>query len=100
VSVRLGDRGGAGAALGRALDRGGAAADARRDRPPVRPESAAWAFAAHWAADWLRRAQRLSPPPVRPISIVVGDACRDELDPDAPYLRTLELSRSAPGSTC
>ncbi|MGO9961183.1 MAG: hypothetical protein ACLP50_35280, partial [Solirubrobacteraceae bacterium] len=45
-------------------------------------ESAAWAFAAHWAADWLRRAQRLSPPPVRPISIVVGDACRDELDPD------------------
>jgi DNA-binding transcriptional MerR regulator len=54
-------------------------------------ESAAWAFAAHWAADWLRRAHRLSPPPVRPISIVVGDACRDELDPDAPYLRTLEL---------
>ena len=37
-------------------------------------ESAAWAFAAHWAADWLRRATRLSPPPVRPMSIVVGDA--------------------------
>jgi hypothetical protein len=55
------------------------------------PESAAWAFATHWASDWLRRAIRLSPPPVRPISIVVGDATRDEMDPDAPYLRALEL---------
>jgi hypothetical protein len=54
-------------------------------------DSAAWAFAAHWAADWLRRAQRLAPPPVRPISIVVGDASRDELDPDAPYIHALEL---------
>ncbi|MGA9860129.1 MAG: MerR family DNA-binding transcriptional regulator [Solirubrobacteraceae bacterium] len=54
-------------------------------------ESAAWAFAAHWGGDWLRRATRLSPPPVRPISIVVGDATRDELDPDAAYLRALEL---------
>ena len=54
-------------------------------------ESAAWAFATHWASDWLRRAIRLSPPPVRPISVVFGDATRDEMDPDAPYLRTLEL---------
>src|SRR3984893_13143438 len=54
-------------------------------------ESAPWAFAAHCASDWLRRAQRLAPPPVRPISIVVGDASRDELDPDAPYIRALEL---------
>ena len=54
-------------------------------------ESAAWAFAAHWGADWLRRAQRLAPPPVRPVSIVVGDASRDELDPDAPHIRALEL---------
>ncbi len=54
-------------------------------------ESAAWAFASHWGADWLRRAMRLAPPPVRPISIVVGDASRDELDPDAPYIRALEL---------
>jgi MerR family transcriptional regulator, light-induced transcriptional regulator len=54
-------------------------------------ESAAWAFAAHWAADWLRRAQRLAPPPVRPASIVVGDASRDELDQDAPYIRAFEL---------
>ena len=54
-------------------------------------ESAAWAFAAHWATDWLRRATRLTPPPVRPVSIVVGDASRDELDRDAPYIRALEL---------
>jgi MerR family transcriptional regulator, light-induced transcriptional regulator len=54
-------------------------------------ESAAWAFAAHWATDWLRRATRLAPPPVRPVSIVIGDASRDELDPDAPHIRALEL---------
>jgi DNA-binding transcriptional MerR regulator len=54
-------------------------------------ESAAWAFAAHWGADWLRRATRLAPPPVRPVSIVLGDASRDELDPDSPYIRALEL---------
>ena len=54
-------------------------------------ESAGWAFAAHWAADWLRRAHRLAPQPVRPASIVVGDASRDELDPDTPYIRAFEL---------
>jgi DNA-binding transcriptional MerR regulator len=54
-------------------------------------ESAAWAFAAHWGADWLRRATRLAPVPVRLTSIVIGDASRDELDPDAPYIRALEL---------
>jgi DNA-binding transcriptional MerR regulator len=54
-------------------------------------DSAAWAFAAHWASDWLRRATRLAPPPVRPVSILLGDASRDELDPDAPHLRAFEL---------
>ena len=54
-------------------------------------DSAAWAFAAHWATDWLTRATRLTPPPVRLVSIVVGDASRDELDRDAPYIRALEL---------
>ena len=54
-------------------------------------DSAAWAFAAHWGTDWLRRAQRLAPPPVREISIVIGDASRDELDTDAPHIRALEL---------
>jgi DNA-binding transcriptional MerR regulator len=54
-------------------------------------DSAAWAFAAHWGADWLRRATRLAPPPIRPVSIVLGDASRDELDLDAPHIRALEL---------
>jgi DNA-binding transcriptional MerR regulator len=54
-------------------------------------ESAPWAFSAHWGADWLRRATRLAPPPVRPVSIILGDASRDELDPDSPYIRAFEL---------
>jgi len=54
-------------------------------------ESAAWAFAADWAGDWLRRARRLAPRPATGVSIVVGDASRDELDPDAPHIRALEL---------
>jgi MerR family transcriptional regulator, light-induced transcriptional regulator len=54
-------------------------------------DSAPWAHAVHWANAWLRRAQRLAPPPTRPISVIVGDATRDELDPDAPALRALEL---------
>jgi DNA-binding transcriptional MerR regulator len=54
-------------------------------------ESAAWAFAARWGTDWLRRATRLAPPPVRDVAIVVGDAARDELDPDSPHVRALEL---------
>lgn len=54
-------------------------------------ESAAWAFAAQWGADWLRRAQRLAPSPVRGVAIVVGDASRDELDPDVPHIRAFEL---------
>jgi MerR family transcriptional regulator, light-induced transcriptional regulator len=54
-------------------------------------ESAAWAFAAHWASDWLRRAVRLAPAPTRPLSIVIGDASRDELDPDSAYIRALTL---------
>ena len=54
-------------------------------------ESAAWAFSARWAADWLRRATRLASPTVSPVSTVLGDASRDELDLDAPYIRALEL---------
>ena len=46
-----------------------------------------WAFAARWADGWLRRAQRLAPPPVRPLTLLVGDATRDELDPDALAVR-------------
>jgi DNA-binding transcriptional MerR regulator len=54
-------------------------------------DSAAWAFSARWGVEWLRRAQRLAPPPVRPTSVVIGDASRDELDPDAAHIRALEL---------
>ena len=54
-------------------------------------DSAPWAFAARWADGWLRRAQRLAPPPSRPLAILVGDATRNELDPDALAMRALEL---------
>ncbi len=54
-------------------------------------DSAPWAFAARWADGWLRRAQRLAPPPSRPLAILVGDATRSELDPDALAMRAFEL---------
>jgi DNA-binding transcriptional MerR regulator len=54
-------------------------------------ESAAWAFAARWGSDWLRRATRLVVPRSCSLSVVLGDAARDELDPDAPHIRALEL---------
>jgi DNA-binding transcriptional MerR regulator len=54
-------------------------------------DSAAWAFSARWAADWLRRAKRLAPPPVGRTSIVLANASRGELDLDAVYIRTLKL---------
>jgi DNA-binding transcriptional MerR regulator len=54
-------------------------------------DSAPWAFAAQWGSSWLLRAQRLTAPPTRPLSIVIGDACRDDLDPDAAYTRAFEL---------
>ncbi len=60
-------------------------------------ESAAWAFAAHWGGDWLRRALHLAPAPVRPTSILIGDASRDELDRDSPYIRALELLSARAG---
>ena len=54
-------------------------------------DSAPWAFAARWAADWLQRAQRLAPPPMRPAAVLVGDATHDELDTDALAMRALQL---------
>jgi DNA-binding transcriptional MerR regulator len=60
-------------------------------------DSAGWAFAAHWGGDWLRRALHLAPPPVRPASILIGDASRDELDRDSPYIRALELFSARAG---
>jgi MerR family transcriptional regulator, light-induced transcriptional regulator len=54
-------------------------------------DSAAWAFAARWAADWLRRAERLVPPAVGRRSIMLVDASRDELDLDGAYIRAFKL---------
>ncbi len=54
-------------------------------------DSAPWAFAARWAADWLGRALRIAPPPMRRSAILFGDATRDDLDVDALHLRTLQL---------
>lgn len=54
-------------------------------------DSVQWAFAARWGNSWLRRAQRLVTPGSQPVSVVLGDATRDELDPDAAYVRAFEL---------
>lgn len=54
-------------------------------------DSTAWAIGSRWATEWLRRAQRMTPPPVRPGAILIGDATEDDLDPDAPMVRALEL---------
>ena len=62
------------------------------------PDSAPWAFAARWADGWLRRAQRLAPPPVRNVHVLVGDATRDGLDPDALAVRALELFLARAGA--
>ena len=53
-------------------------------------DSAPWAFAARWAADWLqpRAAPRAAADRARP-PILIGDATRDDLDPDALALRAL-----------
>jgi MerR family transcriptional regulator, light-induced transcriptional regulator len=61
-------------------------------------DSAPWAFAARWAADWLHRAQRLTPAPERGISIIVGDATRDELDPEDLHIRALQLFLTRAGA--
>ena len=54
-------------------------------------DSAAWALAARWAEGWLRRAHRLAPPPTRPLTVLIGDATDDALDPEALAVRAFEL---------
>jgi DNA-binding transcriptional MerR regulator len=61
-------------------------------------DSAPWAFAARWASEWLHRAQRLAPPPTRPIAIIIGDATRDEMDPENLGKRALELFLTRAGA--
>jgi hypothetical protein len=55
------------------------------------PDSAAWAFAAPWGGGWLRRVRRLVPRSPGGASLLIGDASRDELDPDYAYIRALEF---------
>ena len=61
-------------------------------------DSAHWAFAGGWGADWLRRARRLSPPPERGLSLLVVDACGSDLDASAAPVRALELCCSRAGA--
>lgn len=54
------------------------------------PGGAPWSLAARWASDWLRRAQRICPPPSGILSVLVGDvSVEHELDRIA--LQALEL---------
>ena len=61
-------------------------------------QSAPWSFAARWASDWLVRARRLAPAPIRPTTVLIGDATRDELDPDALETAALTLFTIRGGS--
>ena len=54
-------------------------------------DSARWVFSAQWADDWLRRAQRLSPPPISDVAVLLGDASGGGDDPDSSAIRSLEL---------
>jgi MerR family transcriptional regulator, light-induced transcriptional regulator len=64
--------------------------------------SAPVAFAVRWGGDWLRRAARLAYAPAQRAGVVIGDASRDEFDPDAVRIRALELVciRSGPSPLC
>jgi DNA-binding transcriptional MerR regulator len=60
-------------------------------------DSAPWAFSSRWAGGWLRRAQRLAPAAGREMSIVLGDATRDDLEPEALALGAYELAATRLG---
>lgn len=62
-------------------------------------DSVQWAFGARWGNSWLRRAQRLVTPSVRSVTVVLGDATRDDLDVDAAYVRALELLLARSGAS-
>ncbi|MEA2142364.1 MAG: MerR family transcriptional regulator, light-induced transcriptional regulator [Solirubrobacteraceae bacterium] len=53
--------------------------------------SATWALAARWADGWLRRAQRLAPPPHGRLTVMLGDAGCGDIDGDLLALRALQL---------
>jgi DNA-binding transcriptional MerR regulator len=60
-------------------------------------ESARWAVSARWAGDWLRRGLHVVASTAPTISLLIADASRDEFDPDAAYVRTLELACAQAG---
>lgn len=60
-------------------------------------DSAAWAFAAAWGNDWLRRAQRMAPPAPHHPQMLIGNATHTDLDPAAAYARALGLCCSRRG---
>jgi len=53
--------------------------------------SATWALAAEWADGWLRRAQRLAPPPHRGVTLLLGDAGGGTIDGDGLAIRAFQL---------
>ena len=60
--------------------------------------SAPWAFANRWATDWVHRARRLAPSPTGAATVLIGDATRDELDPDALYASAFALFTERTGA--
>ncbi len=61
-------------------------------------DSAPWSFAAQWADDWLKRAQRMTPPATRRMGVVVGDATGRNLDLQDLNVRVLELFLARAGA--
>lgn len=61
-------------------------------------DSAPWAFAGAWAAEWMQRARRLTPPPTRAASVLIGDATEGAQDPQALVVRALELFTARAGA--
>lgn len=61
-------------------------------------DSAPWSFAAQWAQDWLRRAQRMTPPATRRMGILIGDATGGTLDLQDLHARVLELFLARAGA--
>jgi MerR family transcriptional regulator, light-induced transcriptional regulator len=61
--------------------------------------SASWAFAADWAVDWFRRAERFGAARHQRTSVLVGDAAGAWTDPARLYIAALKLSCVRLGAT-
>lgn len=63
------------------------------------PGSVAYAFAVHWARDWLTRARRLTlPPDGTPATVLIGNAALGDAEAVMPYVAALELICAHRGS--